>query len=355
MKPLAWVGVLVVGLTSAATAHANVIPRPFKLDRVNRELHGQLVDYTRNHGADRRIWSPALQQWRDLYVYLPPGYCPEKRYPLVFILHGFSQDETSFLQYAVRPLDKAIATGRLPPCIVVAPDGSLRGMDCLFNVGTFFLNSNAGRFEDFLMQDVYQFILTTYPIRPEPEAHFLLGVSMGGGVAYTQTIKHPDKFRTAAAIFPPLNLRWISCRGRYMDNFDPACWGWREDFSRGHETIGRFYGIFGIPLRKLIYPLYDRTSPDLPWLVSQVNPIEMLDHYDVRPGQFQFYVAYGGKDEFNLDAQIESFLYRAREKGLEVAVDYDPKGRHNVATALRFLPHLVDWLRPRMEPWAPPR
>src|SRR5205085_1807131 len=166
-----------------------------------------------------------------------------------------------------------------------------------------------------------------YSVRPEPEAHVLLGVSMGGRAAFADVIKYRDRFRVAVGVFPPLNLRWLSCRGRYMDNFDPCCWGWRTDYSRGHEVVGRFYGVFTIRLRSTVYPLYGRNNPDLLSLVIEANPIELLDLYDVKPGEVELYVAYAGKDEFNLDAQAESFLYRAREKGLCVGVGYQPNGR----------------------------
>ena len=77
--------------------------------RANRRLYGQLVDYSRNHGRDNRLWSPALGQKHDMYVYLPPGYDPCQRYPLVLWLHGFAQDEISFLPRSSRPW-----TGPLP-------------------------------------------------------------------------------------------------------------------------------------------------------------------------------------------------------------------------------------------------
>src|SRR5262249_62399560 len=56
----------------------------------------KIVDHTANHGKDNRIWSRSLYQRRDLYVYLPPGYDPSQRYPLILWLHGFTQDEQSF-------------------------------------------------------------------------------------------------------------------------------------------------------------------------------------------------------------------------------------------------------------------
>jgi oxygen-independent coproporphyrinogen-3 oxidase len=55
-------------------------------------------------------------------------------------------------------------------------------------------------------------------------------------------------------------------------------------------------------------------------LVIAANPIEMLDIYGIKPGDLELFVAYGGKDQFNLDAQVESFLYVAKCRGIGVAV-----------------------------------
>jgi hypothetical protein len=345
--------VLVFLAVGQPCARAHIVKRPFQLERLNRKLAGKVVDHTHNHDGDHRIWSEALHQKRDMYVYLPPGFDPCKRYPLAIYLHGFREDEMDFLTDVVKPLDKAMATGKLPPFIIAVPDGSIRGVSCLVIAGTFFLNSKLGAFEDYLMKDVYPFLLAHYPVRPEREAHVLLGASMGAGAAFTKVFKYRDCFRVAAGIFPPLNVRWVSCRGRYMDNFDPHCWGWREDFDRPCEVVGRFYGVITIRVRTVVYPLYGRHNPDTIALVSENNPIEMLDTYDVKPGEFDLYVGYAGKDEFNIDAQVESFLYRAHEKGIEVGVGYDPKGKHDTKTALGLLPGLIDWLRPRLEPYSP--
>ncbi len=353
MTRAGWLAVLVFLAVGQPRAAAHIQKRPFELERVNRKLAGKVVDYTHNHDGDHRIWSEALHQKRDLYVYLPPGFDPCKRYPLAIYMHGFREDEMDFLDDVVRPIDNAIATGKLPPVIIAAPDGSIKGVSCFVIAGTFFLNSKLGAFEDYLMKDVYPFVLAHYPIRPEPEAHVMLGSSMGGGAAFNKVFKYRDCFKVAAGIFPPLNLRWVSCRGKYMDNFDPCCWGWREDFDRPREVVGRFYGVITIRVRSVVYPLYGRHNPETMAQVSENNPIEMLDSLDVKPGEFELYAAYGGKDEFNLDAQVESFLYRAKQKGIEVGVGYEPKGRHNTKTALELLPGLLEWLRPRLEPYAP--
>jgi S-formylglutathione hydrolase FrmB len=345
--------VLLLALAPGGQARANVLRNRHELDRVNARLGGRVLDYTRNHGADRRIWSPALGERRDLYVYLPPGFDPCRRYPLAIWLHGFAQDESVFLRDVIVPLDRAILDGTVPPLIVAAPDGSLHGLDCYFSAGSFFLNSKAGRFEDFLMVDVWDFVTQRFPVRPEREAHAVVGVSMGAGAAYNKAFKYPDRIGVVVGLFPPLNWRWLDCHGRYRADFDPCCWGWRTDFDRRHQPIARYYGLITIRLGRLAGPLYSRGDPQvLPDIIAN-NPIEMLAIHDVRPGQFAMYIGYGGKDQFNIDAQVESFLYVAHHRGLEPTVRYDPEGKHDRATALRFMPDIFAWLGQQLFPFGP--
>jgi S-formylglutathione hydrolase FrmB len=347
------IAVLLLALVPGPTVRANPLwPRNW-LPNVNRRLHGRVLDFTRNHGADRRIWSPALGERRDVYVYLPPGFDPNRRYPLIVWLHGFAQDETSLLRDIIDPLDEAMAGGIVPPAIIVAPDGSLRGVDCLFSAGSFFINSKAGRYEDYLMEDVLGFVTRNFPIRAEPGAHAIVGVSMGGGAAVHKVIKYSDYFKTCVGIFPAVNLRWVDCHGRYFGNFDPDCWGWRTDISRRREVLGRFYGVITIRVKHVITPLLDVNDPAALEAIRANNPIEMLDLYDVQPGQFALYLAYGGKDQFNLDAQVESFLFVAHRRGLEVTVNYDPNGKHDRRTAEKMIPDILRWLGVQLAPYGP--
>jgi hypothetical protein len=349
----AWLGAVLTVVLPLSPAPAAGLQRTPNLKRINAELHGQVLDFTHNHGCDRRIWSEALQQKRDLYVYLPPHYDPHLRYPVMFWLHGFAQDEQAFLRYVVKPLDEVIVAGKLPPMIIAAPDGSLTGEANLMRAGTFFINSKAGNFADFLLHDVWNFVMVNFPIRPEREAHVLAGVSMGGGAAYDLGIKYRDRFKIVIGIFPPVNIRWLDCHCRYMRNFDPNCWGWRTDLSHGCEVVGRFFGVVAIRLRDVMDPIYDRKDPATLEQLSWQNPIELIDRLCLREGELCMYIGYGGKDQFNIDAQVESFLYRARERGLTVAVGYEPHGKHDVRTALKLFPGVVDWLGPLLAPYGP--
>jgi S-formylglutathione hydrolase FrmB len=278
---------------------------------------------------------------------LPPCFDPAKKYPAMLWLHGFAQDERSFVTYVAAELDRAIVCGKIPPIIVIAPDGSITRRTFHFSAGSFFLNSKAGNFEDYIIQDVWPFLLQNYPVAPERDAHVLAGVSMGGNGAYSLAFKHPELFKIIVGILPPVNTRWVDCHGRYMGNFDPCCWGWREDFTHLHEIVGRFYGVVVIPLRSVVRPLYD-IGPNTAAEIALNNPIEMIDRLGIHEGMFDMYIAYGGMDQFNIDAQVESFLYVAKQRGLTVQVGYDPKGKHDVQTAYRLLPGILCWLNEKL-------
>ncbi len=324
------------------------------LDAVNASLAGQVVDYTHNHGADRRIWSEALHEKRDLYVYLPPGFDPCKQYPVFLYLHAFTQDESHFLKYIVPLFDRAMACGHLPPAIVACPDGSIPGEPAFFRSASFYANSRAGCFEDYVMRDVWPFLVEHFPIRPEREAHVICGGSMGGSAAFRLAFTYPETFRIIIGIFPAVNLRWVDCHGRYLSDFDPDCWGVRTRL-HSHEVVGRFYGgVVKVRFGYLSRPLFGRGAPALDG-VAAINPIEVMDAADVQPGQFDMYIAYGDRDEFNIGAQVESFVYRARERGLGVTVRCLPDGRHDVETGARLFPGATCWVAPLLAPYSPDR
>ena len=318
-------------------------------------LAGRLVDHTDNGRVDRRIWAPTLGEKRDLYVYLPPGYDPRRCYPVMLWLHGVAQDERAFVDDGLFDFDAAMACGRLPPMIIAIPDATRTGRPNLIGPHTLWLNSNLGPYEDYLVRDVWGFVKTHYPIRPEREAHVLGGFSGGAAAAYRVAIRHREEFGVVFGISGPLNIRWMDCHGRYFAKFDPSCWGWRTDISRGREPVGRFYGgAVMVRIRGLFYPLFGRQPESLQEMIWN-NPIEMLDLYDVRPGELAMFAAYGGRDEFNIDTQTRSFVYHARQRGLCVTVACDPRGRHRLREAEKFLPRVIAWLAPRVAPYSPAR
>ncbi len=321
-----------------------------KFDRLNAGLAGRMLDYTANHGVDRRLWSPALGAKRDVYVYLPPGYDGVRAFPAALWLHGLGQDEQGFSEVAQR-FDAAIRCGQLPPMILVAPDGSIPGLPTLVRSGSFYLNSAAGRFEDFVFQDVWHgFVRATFRVRPERECHVVAGASMGGFGAFHLAFKHKAEFAHLVGVFPPLDLTYADCHGHYMSEFDPLCRGMRTTFPRD-EVIGRFSnGLIPVRSRRLTDPLVGkRADPAVVGaFIRAVNPADLLDACDVRPGEFNMFIGYGTKDEFNAGAQVRSFAERCRARGFQPDLVAVPDGRHNKDTARALFPPLVEWLRGKL-------
>ncbi|MSR32602.1 MAG: hypothetical protein EXR99_13970 [Gemmataceae bacterium] len=332
---------------------AEILPRPWELSRVNKHLQGVVLDYTNNYRQDNRIWCDSLGRKADMLIYLPPGFDSKKSYPLFIWMHSFNQGETTVLRGIIQGIEGAIACGKLPPLIVVAPDGGLesQGLQTMHH-GSFFINSKAGKYEDYLMKDVLGFVTKNFPIRPEREAHAIGGFSMGGGAAYHLGMKHKAYFKPVAGLCPPLNWRYMDCRGGFMRNFQSHCDELRQDFSNGNMTVGRYFG-FVLKLSDMIGPLFDYQDPEVYKEIAAGNPLEALDKYQIKEGDLNFFLGYSGKDQFNLDAQCQSFLKKTQEKGIHVQVVTNPRGRHNHLSMMGYFPSLLEWLGRALEGYGP--
>ena len=62
---------------------------------------------------------------RKMQVYTPPGYSKDKKYPVLYLLHGIGGDETEWQRFATPDilLDNLIADGKAVPMIIVMPNG----------------------------------------------------------------------------------------------------------------------------------------------------------------------------------------------------------------------------------------
>lgn len=128
-------------------------------------------------------------------IYLPPDYyTSNRRYPVVYLLHGYSDDQTGWVQFgeADRIADEQIKSGELPPMIIVMPDGGV----------TFYINDYQGktRYEDMFTQEFIPFIDSTYRTRTQREFRGVSGLSMGGYGSLTLAMHHPELFGSCAAL-----------------------------------------------------------------------------------------------------------------------------------------------------------
>ena len=127
-------------------------------------------------------------------VYLPPDYATStRRYPVVYLLHGYTDNESGWVQFGEVSLaaDRAIAGREIPPMIIVMPDGGV----------SFYINDAAGkvRWEDMFVQELIPFMDKTYRTRADREFRGVAGLSMGGWGTLVAALRHPELFAAGAA------------------------------------------------------------------------------------------------------------------------------------------------------------
>lgn len=145
---------------------------------------------------------------RRMQVYTPPGYTRDKRYPVVYLLHGIGGDETEWQRFARVDalLDNLIADGKAMPMIVVMPNGRAQPNDR--PEGDVFAAAPAfARFERDLLDDVIPAIESRFSTKPGRENRALAGLSMGGGQTLNFGLAHLDTFAWIGAFSSAPNTR----------------------------------------------------------------------------------------------------------------------------------------------------
>jgi S-formylglutathione hydrolase FrmB len=330
-----------IGLAMVSVVRAQALD--FSSRRLERRLQGSVVYYTNKHGSDHRIFSPILGMRRDLCVYLPPGYDPRRAYPLVLFFHMASFDENYFTHSnLLTTLDRLILAGQVPPMVVAAPDGIFGAPGPFHREHSLFINSRNGRFEDHILQEVIPFLTANYSIRPEREAHALVGISAGGYGAMSMAIAHHDYFGAVATLAGALNLRYFNAEGRYFDDFDPSTYRWRNRYE-ADAVIGTYYrGIVRLRAKQFMGPVFG--DGNITAELAQTNPADRLFRSDLQPGQLAIYANYGARDNFNFDAQVESFAWLAATRGIAVTLDRDPQGTHSLRYLRNNMERMLLWL-----------
>ncbi len=202
------------------------------------------------HGiVHRHIYkSAAAGDERAYFVYTPPGYMASggKRYPVLYLLHGYSDDATAWwsVGQANIILDNLIARGQAKPMVVVMPLGYgtmdivLRGWSRVHEPNLW--KRNADRFRATLLDEVLPRVEKAYRVSTDRKDRAIAGLSMGGAESLTVGLTTLDRFAWIGAFssggvntnyaeqFPNLDanandrlrLLWISC-GKDDGLFEP--------------------------------------------------------------------------------------------------------------------------------------
>ena len=145
---------------------------------------------------------------RRMQVYTPPGYSKNRRYPVLYLLHGIGGDETEWQRFVNvgALLDNLIAGNKAVPMIVVMPNGRAQKNDR--PEGNVFAAAPAfATFERDLLDDVIPAIDSRYGTRAGRESRALAGLSMGGGQTLNFGLAHLDTFAWIGAFSPAPNTK----------------------------------------------------------------------------------------------------------------------------------------------------
>jgi len=178
---------------------------------------------------------------RKAVVYTPPDYDPNKKYPVLYLMHGIGGNETHWTRLcsANKILDNLITDEKAVPMIVVMPNGRATADPPSANFMSDF--NYYSHFEKDLLQDLMPYIESHYSVKTDRDHQALTGLSMGGGQGINFGINNIDKFAwvggfsLAPNLQPPsvllpkiqqakdkLSLLWIGCGDK--DNLITGSW-----------------------------------------------------------------------------------------------------------------------------------
>jgi enterochelin esterase-like enzyme len=143
------------------------------------------------------VASPAIGgRSQEVIVYLPPGYDPTgtRRYPVLYLLHGFPGDPEGFVRTVRVGVveDTLLAQHQMKPMIIAMPMGS---------TGIFTdeewangIHRDSG-WETFLARDVVRAVERQFRTIPRAAGRALGGLSEGGYASLNIGLHHPSEFR----------------------------------------------------------------------------------------------------------------------------------------------------------------
>jgi len=149
---------------------------------------------------------------RKASVYLPPGYSAQRRYQVLYLLHGIGGNQHEWQGYvrAGAVLDRVMAAGKALPMIVVMPNGRALPDDRPPPAARMFSPEHIAGFANFerdLLESLVPAIDKAYPTLAERGQRAIAGLSMGGGQALNYGLGHLDTFAWVAGFSAAPNTR----------------------------------------------------------------------------------------------------------------------------------------------------
>ncbi len=154
--------------------------------------HGKVVEVnfpSKNTPADNPHWIG--EGGPRAFVYLPPTYDGKKKFPVLYLQHGWGEDETAWMNQGRANLimDNMIAEGKCEPFIVVCTYGLTN--ECKWGHMHEF---DWTVFQRVLVEDLIPYIDANFKTKADKRYRAMAGLSMGGMETKMCTLKYPEVF-----------------------------------------------------------------------------------------------------------------------------------------------------------------
>ena len=154
--------------------------------------HGQVVQVnfpSKNTPADNPHW--VGEGGPRAFVYLPPTYDGKKKFPVLYLQHGWGEDETAWMNQGRANLimDNMIAEGKCEPFIIVCAYGMTN--ECRWGHMHEF---DWTEFQKVLVEDLIPYIDANFKTKADKRYRAMAGLSMGGMETKMCTLKYPEVF-----------------------------------------------------------------------------------------------------------------------------------------------------------------
>lgn len=167
------------------------------LEKCPAELTKKDASVTYGEIVKTTYYAKTIEREKRVIILLPPNYTEEKKYPVMYVLHGVFGNETHMIgdgNSGIRiMLGNMIAQGMTKEMIVVFPHmySSATQPDC-----TAIDHENMAAYDHFvkeeLPKDLMPFIEENYSIATGRENTAVAGFSMGGRETLSMVFEHPE-------------------------------------------------------------------------------------------------------------------------------------------------------------------
>ncbi len=188
------------------------------------------------HGSVTRhlFYSTVTGKHEICLVYLPPAFDFRKKYPVLYLQHGYGENETGwvFQGHTDRIADRLLQEGRMEEMIIVMGNGMVRmeGMEEDRQM-------QRSLFTRLLLADVIPFIEAKYPVKTDKWSRAMAGLSMGSYQTSIVTLSNPRMFGYAGLFSGFLRAPWGGEDSGHLSLLDRP-----EEFA---ESFRVFYRAMG--------------------------------------------------------------------------------------------------------------